>query len=441
MSSHDPDLQELLRRHGEGVRVTGDLAGRAIARDRSNRRREIGAVVVAAGLALAVAVPVTLASLRPGPEGNIPSGPTRPTIGPTTATTPTTSAPTTSAPTTSVAPTPTAIPTIRATGSPAAAVIAPATGGVTASTGLGYVVDGVYVEGSERITLPAAVRRPGTVARLGDGLVIGRTEGGIVIVSSQGKVVRTLTDLDPNVVVSPDRTHLLTTTGSGDLVYLDATGARVARLRAEGGAGWGARALAGTTAYAVDSSQTRTVAWDVVTGRTRGLRGAVTAVDPSGRFAVVTPPTVVPGKASTYCQLLLDLRTNATVWTLCGPTYLTRFSPDGAYLLGSGFSDGQPPELSNGPDGKPRYGAVVVVRAADGEVVLQSGDSSTPAGWVGPGAFTPDGLLVVPVGSGGGRQSLQQCRLDGSCEVVGEGKSSPTPDIPEGPGAYVLATG
>jgi hypothetical protein len=438
MSRHDPDLQELLRRHGEGVRVTGDLAGRAIARDQSNRRREIGAVVVAAGLALAVAVPVTLASLRPGPEGNIPSGPTRPTVGPTRATT---TPPTTSAPTTSVAPTPTAIPTIRATGAPAAAVIAPATGGVTASTDLGYVVDGVYVEGSEKIPLPAAVRRPGTVARLGDGLVIGRTEGGIVIVGAQGQVVRTLPDLDPTVVVSPDRTHVLTTTGSGDLVYLDATGARVARLRAEGGAGWGARALAGTTAYAVDASQTRTVAWDVVTGRTQSLRGAVTAVDPAGRFAVVTPATVVPGKSSTFCQLLLDLRTNATVWTLCGPTYLTRFSPDGAYLVGSGFSDGQPPELSNGPDGKPRYGAVVVVRTVDGEVVLQSGDSGTPAGSVGPGAFAPDGLLVVPVGSGGGRQSLQQCRLDGSCESVGEALASPTPDIPEGPGAYVLARG
>ncbi len=89
MSDIDPELRAALEQSAPEVRVVGDLAGRAIARDRSNRRRELGTALVAGGLVLAVAVPVSLASLGRDSAPPIPTGPTRPPVNPTAPPSPT----------------------------------------------------------------------------------------------------------------------------------------------------------------------------------------------------------------------------------------------------------------------------------------------------------------------------------------------------------------
>src|SRR5689334_13723818 len=113
MSHFDPELKDALDRQSEGVRVVADLAERAIARDRSNRRRELGATVLAAGLVLAVALPVAVASLNRGQGTTIPAGPTQSTTSRTTGSPEPSQPPATTAPAT-----PTSIPTLRPTGAP-----------------------------------------------------------------------------------------------------------------------------------------------------------------------------------------------------------------------------------------------------------------------------------------------------------------------------------
>ncbi|NUQ32677.1 MAG: hypothetical protein HOP99_07670, partial [Dermatophilaceae bacterium] len=155
MSHFDPELKDALDRRSEGVRVVGDLAERAIARDRSNRRRELGATVLGAGLVLAFAMPV--ASLHRAQGTTIPAGPMQTTTS-TTAPTPTgttngSTVPSSTTPAAGSA-TPTTIPTLRPTGAPDAASLRPASGPVTGTTDIGYVVDGTYHRGAASIRLP-----------------------------------------------------------------------------------------------------------------------------------------------------------------------------------------------------------------------------------------------------------------------------------------------
>ena len=127
-------------------------------------------------------------------------------------------------------PSATAIPTIQATD--AGDAVGSATGTPTATTGLGYVTDNVYIEGFTRIALPQELHNPQWVARLGDGIVAVPTRGGdYMVVDAKGHLGRSIPTLS-GAVVGDDRSHLVALDRAEDLVYYDSTGAAVARLAA-----------------------------------------------------------------------------------------------------------------------------------------------------------------------------------------------------------------
>ena len=441
MSDIDPELKAVLAERGEGVRVVAGLAERAIARDRSNRHRELGVAALGAGLVLAVAVPLTWSAVTPTGSRPLPVGPSQSTTAPTTLPSPSPSTPPATSGRTPATPTsPTAIPTLRSTGAPSAAELQPATGPVTGTTDIGYVADGVFHEGKRKIRLPAAFRVVNTVSALGDGLLVDAANR-VVVLNADGQVVRDLPALQGPIVVAPDRSHALVTDRGGSLLYLDSSGNQVARLAAAkgGAAGWQVAGLAGSTAYAVNSDQTSSVAWDLPSGRTTTIRGAIGPIDTAGRRAIVTA-SLSAGAPGFGCQRLVDLPSNRTVWNLCGPLWFTSFSPDGTHLLGRGFSDGQPPELFNGPTGKPLYQQFVVAQADNGRVVLQGGgDGSQATGSVTSARFGTDGSITAQVTAADQQRGLQRCSLEGQCEVVGAAGPSWQPDIPEAAGPYLLA--
>ncbi len=369
------------------------------------------------------------------------AGPSQSTTPPTTRPSPSPStSPSTSGRTPTSPTSPTAIPTLRSTGSPSAAGLAPATGPATGTTDVGFVVDGVYREGQRRTKLSAPFRRPDRVAALGEGLLLSAGDRA-VIVDAAGRTVRDLPSLRGPLAVAADRSHGLVTDQAGNLLYLDSRGRQVARLAAAkgGAAGWQVAGLVGDTAYAVGSDQTSSIEWDLPSGRTTTITGAIGPIDTGGRRAIVTAG-LSPGQPGYGCQRLVDLTSRRTVWNLCGPLWFTSFSPDGAHLLGQGFSDGQPPELSNGPTGKPLYQQFVVAQADNGRVVLQGGgDGSQATGSVTSARFGADGSITAQVTAADQQFDLQRCRIDGQCEVVGAAGPSSQPDVPEAAGPYLLA--
>lgn len=441
MSDIDPELKAVLAERGEGVRVGAGLADRAIARDSSNRHRELGVAALGAGLVLAVAVPLTWSAVTPTGSRPLPVGPSQSTSPPTTLPSPspsTSTLPSTSGPTTPTSPT--TIPTLRSTGAPSAAVLRPATGPATGITDVGFVVDGVYREGQRQTKLSAPFLRPDRVAALGDGLLI--TVGGrAVVVDAAGRTLRDLPTLLGPIAVTADRSHGLVTDQAGNLLYLDSRGKQVARLAATkgGAAGWQVAGLVGDTAYAVNTDQTSSIAWDVRSTETTTIKGAIGPIDAAGRRAIVTPG-LSPGQPGYGCQRLVDLTSGRTIWNLCGPLWFSSFSPDGSHLLGQGFSDGQPPELSVGPNGKPLYQQFVVAQADNGRVVLQGGgDGSQATGSVRSARFGADGSITAQITAAGQQSDLQRCAIDGQCAVVAAAGASWQPDIPEAAGPYLLA--
>lgn len=440
MSDIDPQLKAVLAERGEGVHVVAGLVERAIARDRSNRHRELGVAALGAGLVLAVAVPLTWSAAGINRSSPLPIGPTQPTTGPTTLTSTSPSTPpSTIGRTPNGSSNPTAIPTLRSTGAPGAAELQPATGPVTGTTDVGYVVDGVFHEGTRTITLPSAFKRPDPVATLGDGLLVSAGDRTAVL-GSDGQVVRDLPPLGVPVWIVSDRSHALVTDRGGNLLYLDSTGKQVARLPAPQGEdpGWQTAGLVGETAYAV-GSQGRSVAWNVRTGATTTIQGAIGPIDATGNRAIIRPPNPAFGQPYLGCQRLVDLASNRTVWNLCGPLWFTSFSADGAFLLGHGSSDGQPPGLGRGPDNKPLYQEFVVARTSDAQVVLQSGgDGSRATGFVTAARFGGDGSITAQVTRADGRRALQRCSIEGRCEVVGTARPPWESDVPESVGPFML---
>ncbi len=441
MSHFDPELKSALDRQSEGVRVVADLAERAIARDRSNRRRELGGAALAAGLVLAIAVPLGWGAVRGNSPRPLPIGPSVSTTVPAD---PTRTAPPTTAPTapTSAPTTPATIPTIRSTGAPGSAVLAPADGPATATTDVGYVRDGVFHLGPRTIPLGPGLERPSRVALLGDGLLV-QAGSRSAVVDANGRTVRNLAQLQGPVEVDPDGRRALVTDADGNLLLLDDTGDELRRLAAAraSDAGWTAVHLGPSVAYALTSDRASTLVWDLASGRTSTMKGSVVTVDPLGTRAVVTDPSIPTEDPRHWCQRLVDLESTRTLWTMCGPLTLTSFSADGAHLLGTGFSDGMPPEISNGRTGRPLYQQLVVVRAEDGRVVLQGGgDGALATGWVHRARFGPNGALTIKFGVDGQKRNLQRCTIDGDCEVVGEAGSPWEPDIgPDSDGPYVMA--
>lgn len=228
---------------------------------------------------------------------------------------------------------------------------------------------------------------------------------------------------------------MLTSDANGTLVYSDFTGTRIATRAPSttGGGPYRPAGLVGPTAYAAALGTTNTwIAWDVERDTvTTFTGGELTYVSPDGRLGLVyVVARDVKADGSNNCYALVDLATGQPRWRFCGPIRFTGFSADGAYLLGTGHVDGFNPWL---------FESLVVVDAETGRVVLQGGGLTADAvNQVVGATMTIDQTLTVQVWNGTQR-SLQRCRLDGSCEVVGAAKPLPNPGVPEAPGPYLLS--
>ncbi|AXG14945.1 hypothetical protein [Intrasporangium calvum] len=440
MNTTDPRLKDLFAERSQRVHVVGDLAERAIARDRANRRREVTTAVAVGAVALAVAVPVGWNATRPDSVRPVPAVSTS---GGLTSTEPAPSpSQSTSQSTTTDQPTdrPTSIPTITLSGAPAAATLAPSAdpSGPAGDTAVAYVIDGELHDGLSRITLPDALARPAQVARLADRLVLLVTDDGVTVVDASGAV---LTDLPGGraVAVSSDRTHFILTGDTGDLTYHDARGRQLAQLPAatckcgsDGGAPSAYQAavgLVGTTAYAAKGYTGTTVAWDVETGATKDLPGQFRMVDSERAVAVVQ---IGGATGENPCYDLRDLATNARRWRVCGPVLMQSFSLDGQYVVGTGAVDGLRSSVT--------YPTVLVWRTTDGELLLESGDPTGPGPWSVSARAATGQDIAVQVGHEDGTRSLQRCTLEGRCEVIAPARPRWQSDIPEGDDPYILAT-
>lgn len=450
MNAMDPRLKDVLEERGRGVQVSvSDLADRAIARDRRNRRRQVAGMAVAAALALAVAVPIGWNSLRPVRLQQPAGTSTTPAPAPTNQTGTPTPDPSPSAsndnPTPADPTTPVAIPTVIASGDAAPVQLTPATGAATTTTDAGYVVDGIYHEGNRTIPLPAALRQSGHVLRVGDGILVFDPDEGrsYQLLGPTGSLLARIPA--GGVVVAADRQHFLASTLDADLAYYDARGKKLAQLDAstcectiEGsGGGYTPAGLLGTTAYGLAMDGRTTVAWDVVTDQLSRIKGSLSLVGPTGA-GLITWPDRTPETLEDWCQELRDLTSGATLWRLCGPVLLTSFSDDGSHLVGTGHIDGMPDALLD--QGTFRYPSLVVVDASTGQIIAEGGSlEQGSAGSFVSAHLGEGGRLTAQVDGTDGLRSLQVCSLDGSCEVAAPAKPRWSDGYPEGNDPYILA--
>lgn len=446
MSDMDQRLKRALDEHTEGVRVVADLADRAIARDRSNRRRELGVAALAAGLVLAVAVPVGWGALRPTGARPLPVGPSQSTTAPTGRPSPM-STPTSGRPTT--VPTPTAIPTVTADGAPAPGTLRPATGDPTDTTTVPFYVDRTIHDGSTQIHLQSK-GQSGTLARLAGGhwLLTGEQTMSTLLVDSTGAGVgpgsplvgtATVAD-DGSLFVLQDRGTLRAYDSSGTLV--DTLSATTCDCTPEGvsdaeSPGYDAIGIIGSVVYANRGFTGKSVAWDVSSGSRRPVDGPLELVNAARGTALV--PVAQEAGSDQTCKELRDLASGRTIWRLCGPLVFRSFSTNGDYLLATGEMDGLAESQLN-PDRTFRYGGLVVVRTSDAAIVLEgSGDVTTGNGSPVTYRMGSDDRVTVQVRGATGKRSLQVCALDGRCAVVAPEHERDNPDIPEGDDPYFLA--
>ncbi|NUO35998.1 MAG: hypothetical protein HOQ27_13185, partial [Dermatophilaceae bacterium] len=379
-------------------------------------------------------LPLAVAAMHRDRDTTIPAGPTQTTASTTVPTpTGTTTGSTVPSSTTAAAgsPTPTTIPTLRPTGAPDAASLRPASGPVTGTTDIGYVVDGTYHRGATTIRLPQDLRSTGYVARLGEGLLVSGPDGHTVV-GTDGRAGAAIAASQQTPRISDDGTHVLANDPDGDLVYADSTGAPIATLKArsKNDSGYYPAGLVGTTAYASRPGTGRSVAWDVGTGAVRSLEGELGFVNAASGLGLSYAGGDAAGDGSRSCTILLELSSGRQLWRLCGPLRMLGFSDDGQYVLATGHVDGFRDWL---------FGSLVVVRASDGAIVLQGGGLQADAEDDVVGArMGADHQLTVQVWNGD-RRSLQRCGLDGACEVVGAARPLPNPGVPAEPGPYILS--
>lgn len=433
MNTNDPRLHDLFDEQIQGVRISvDDLADRAIARDRRNRRREVATGMAAGALALAVALPLGWNALGTNRASQVPASPssvvsTSPVPSQSTATTPTT---------------PTAIPTIQATGATGATLVQLASGPTSATTDLGHLEGNVYVEGSLKIPLPKSLEDPQWIARLGDGMVAVPTRGGdLTIVDASGHTGKSIATISAPVI-GDQRSHLVALATNEDLVYYDATGSEVARLTAArcectsaaSHGSWEPVGIIGAVVYANRGHDKGHVRWDTATGEVIRAEGTIDLLNEATGIALVTVPGEVAGDGDLVCRELVDLDTGITRWRLCGAVHFTSFSPDGAYLVGTGLLGGINPEATSG-----RFGALVVLRTEDAKFALEGGVDGTSPQAVGivTARMSADQSLTVETSNSAGH-GLQRCELDGSCAVITE-PSPVDPDLEPGSG-YLLSS-
>jgi hypothetical protein len=438
MSHIDPELRDALDRQSEGVRVVADLAERAIARDRSNRRRELGGAALVAGLVLAVAVPVGWGAVRGTTDHPLPVGPSVSTTAPTGSPFPSSTG--------ASAPTPTTIPTLTANGAPAPVNARFATGPVTAKPTTPYIVGGVIHDGTKEKAV-GDVAAGGYLASLAGGrwLVAERGTGEFRVLQPLGlPTVRLGTG---KATVSTDGT-LIVIERLGTLRAYDASGTWIRTLSASAcdcavsGAdgpspGFEAVGVIDSTVYANRGFTGASVAWDVVGGDTSAVKHRLALVDARTGTALTAQNPNEPSART--CHELIDLATDHTLWRLCGPLVFRSFSSDGRYLLATGYIDGLDESQLN-PDRTFRYGGLVIVRTSDAAVVLEGG-SGAPGTEGSPVTYTmsDDETFAVQVGSTTGQRNLQRCDLTGACVVVAPSRERDQLDIPEGDDPYYLS--
>lgn len=440
MSDMDQRLKQALGEQTEGVRVVADLAERAIDRDRSNRRRELGVAALAAGLVLAVAVPVGWGALRPTDVRPLPVGPSR-TTAPTTQPSPSSSR-------TPTTPTPTAVPTLTADGAPAPVTLRPADGEVTGSTPEAYVVDGVIHDGATQVRLQSTKIQAGRLTRLAGGrwIVSSGGTGVAYVVDSTGASVARIDGAD--YVAAQDGTLYVVADDRGNLTAYDPQGGRVAALGVAAcdcpeqpdaySPGLVPVGIVGSTVYANRGNLPGAIAWDVTSGDTQRIEGHLTAVNAAQRTALVSPDPAAAEKQ--VCNELRELPSGTTRWRLCAPLVFRSFSTDGSYLLATGYIDGLDESQLN-PDRSFRYGGLVVVRTSDAAVVLEGGGDGGGRATGSPVTYRmgDDAAITVQVGGANGKRTLQRCTLQGDCEVVAPSRGRADPDIPEGEDPYFLS--
>jgi hypothetical protein len=428
MTAPDPRLRTVLEERSHDIHVVGDLADRAIARDRSNRRREMTTAAAVGALALAVAVPIGWNAMRPVVPRPAPASTTG-VAPPSSATVPTPS------------PSPTAIPTIRARGDAAPVVVDPAGREVAGSTSVAYVVEGVLHDGDRTVRLPD-VGTVTLVARLADdGILVGGQvdyESVLFVLDADGKEVTRLPDV-LTAFVSQDGTHFLASDTEGNLGYYDARGAKASGLSADscdcvrddGRGGYEAVGLIGTMAYATKKDTSgESVAWDVTSTRTTDIAARVDLVNAARQLLLVTPQGLREGQP---CQELWDLSGARTLWHLCHPLRFTAFSRDGSHLLAHGMVDGLGHEWMS-ENGSFLYEPLVVIRTGDASVVLESKRATSFAM-----STMDDGVTIQHLVDGDG-SALSRCTLDGSCEVVAPAvRSNAGPYDPDTLPPYVLS--
>ena len=450
MNDVDPNLKDVLDDHAAGVRVVASLAERAIERDRSNRRRQLGAGALAAGLILAVAIPVGWGALRATDVRPLPVGPSQstslPTGRPSSSSPQTTSAPITAPTTAATAPTPTAIPTLTATGAPAPVTLKPATGDPTGLASVPYLADGVIHDGETQIRLTGKLVG-GSLSRLADGhwLVAQGDTGVLYVVDSAGA---NLVRLDGGATKVAGDGSLFVVEQLGTLKAYNAAGSLVRTLRSTtcdctpqgvseaDSPGYDPVGIVGSVVYANRGSTGQAVAWDVATGDRRPVDRSLALVD-AARGTALVPVAQEAGSKET-CRELQELESGRVLWRLCGPLVFRSFSTDGDYLLATGYSDGLDESQLN-PDRTFRYGGLVVVRTSDAAIVLEGGTDSS--GKASPVTYRmgDDGSLTVQVAVTPAERNLQRCTLDGDCEVVATSRPRWS-DIPEGDDPYFLST-
>ncbi|GAA2740261.1 hypothetical protein GCM10009868_01780 [Terrabacter aerolatus] len=436
----DQQLKRALGEHTEGVRVVADLAERAIARDRSNRRRELGVAGLAAGLVLAVAVPMGWGALRPTGVRPLPVGPSQSTTAPTDSPSPSSSRATT-------APTPTAIPTVTADGAPAPVTARFAAGEPTATTDIPYVVRGVIHQGTEQTAVDRAISG-GTLATLAGGRwLVGQGDLGVhrVVQPLDLPTVRlpagqATVSGDGNLIVVETQGTLRAYDGSGTFVRtLPASACGCAVAGSEGSSpGFEVVGIIGSVVYANRGYRMDGVAWDAASGDRRAVSRRLALVDgATGTALTAQDPNL---QSARTCHELVDLETDRIRWRLCGPLLFRSFSSDGRYLLATGQFEG-PDGTELNPDRSFKYGGLVVVRTSDAAVVLEGGGSASGAsGSAVTYRMGADDTITVQVGSANGTRNLQRCTLNGVCEVVAPALPRDRGDIPEGEDPYFLST-
>lgn len=387
-------LRSTLGAHAEQVRVTGDIAGRAITLERRRQQRTAtGGIAVVA--TLAVVSPFAWWSVR-APQ---------PPVAPATSSPSTSDATGTSTPSESGSPTP--------------------SGGATSPSSL----SGLPLRAADdTYALDGAIRVGDTVIHLEKGTVVenlavlsnggfflqshlstGVSQSEMEVLSREGRTVQALGPAGM-AVVAHDGSGIIAKSGlSGTVVAYAPNGSVIAR-RVDSRE---PAAIVGDHAYL--NGPTSSLEWDIRTGVTRTLPAHVVAVSPDRTRAALQWEPPDGNGTSPGCWAVVDLTSPdaTTLLKRCGtdgnPTWFmpSSFSSHGTYLVGNNAVDGG------------YWFLAAVVRVSDGAVIVGGSGTPVASGWTW--RLTEDETALVisrnttdPVAPAT-HNTLQRCTLAMTC--------------------------